>query len=64
MDVNALVQAVGSLGFPIVACGVMWYQLQKSEENHKIELDKLTDAIQNNTLVITKLYERMCGNNE
>ena len=35
MDVNQILQAVGSLGFPIVACGALFYYLQKEQESHR-----------------------------
>lgn len=59
MDVSVVTQLIGSLGFPIVACGVLFYQNTKIEQQHKEETNKLSDAINNNTLVITKLLERM-----
>lgn len=61
MDVSVVTQLIGSLGFPIVACGVLFYHNTKIEQQHKQEMDKLADALNNNTLVITKLMERMNG---
>lgn len=52
MDGNAVIQAVSSVGFPIAMCLLMYYQLGKSEEAHKAEIDELKQAIDNNTLVI------------
>lgn len=62
MDYNAIMQLIGSLGFPIVACGALFWKMNKDAENHKQETDSLKQAIDNNTIIITKLYERM--NNE
>ena len=55
MDGNAVIQAVSSVGFPIAMCLLMYYQLGKSEEDHKSEIDELKQAIDNNTLVIQQL---------
>lgn len=55
MDVNQILQAVGSLGFPIVACGAMFYYLQKEQESHKAEMQMVTDALNRNTEVLTEL---------
>lgn len=59
MDVSAIVQVVGSLGFPIAACiSVFWY-LMKESENHKAEVNKLSEALQNNTIALTKLCDEL-----
>lgn len=55
MDGNTAIQAVSSVGFPIAMCLLMYYQLGKSEETHKAEIDELKQAIENNTLVIQQL---------
>jgi hypothetical protein len=73
MDFNLVIAAIGSLGFPIVACvGLAIFfrevnnnyrtDLKEANNNHKNEIDKLTEAINNNTLVITKLIDRMDKN--
>lgn len=75
MDWNILVASIGSLGFPIVACIGMAIFFNKVNENyrsdikemntsHKQEIDKLTEAVNNNTLVIQKLLDKMEGDNE
>lgn len=55
MDANQIIQAVGSLGFPIVACGAMFYFLQKEQESHKAEMAMVTEALNRNTEVLTEL---------
>lgn len=57
MDVNAIMQAVGSVGFPIVCCIYLIYTMQA-------ELKELRDTIANNTLVIQKLCDRLGGDLE
>ena len=52
MDVNAIMQAVGSVGFPIVCCLYLITTMQA-------ELKELRETINNNTLVIQKLIDRM-----
>lgn len=57
MDVNAIMQAVGSLGFPIVAAvGCFWY-LNKERETHAKETAALTKALQDNTVVMAEIKE-------
>lgn len=59
MDVNGVLTAIGSLGFPIVACvGLFWY-LTKSNDKHKEEMDKMAEAINNNTSVMNKLLDKI-----
>ena len=59
MDVNALIQLVGSLGFPIVACGALFWRMVKSDEQHKEELSKMSEALNNNTTALVKLTEKL-----
>lgn len=59
MDINALAQVVGTVGFPIVACGALFWQNWKQSERHKEETDKLSEALNNNTLVMTKLLDKL-----
>ena len=70
MDV--FIQVVSTLGFPIaccIACG--WYvkyitdknreQIDKIMEQHQSEMKEVTQALNNNTLAITKLTDYMKG---
>lgn len=70
MDFQTIMTAVGTLGFPIVACGCMAYFFAKTTENyrndlkeqnqmHKEETKSLVDAINNNTLVIQRLIDEL-----
>ena len=58
MDISTISQIIGSLGFPIaVAIASFWY-INKQEEQHKQEIDKMAEAVNNNTLVIQKLLDK------
>ena len=59
MDANAIIQIVGSLGFPIVMCGALFWRQVKSDEQHKEEMDKLSEALNNNTQAIIKLSDTL-----
>lgn len=59
MDVNVLIQLVGSLGFPIVACGALFWRIVKSDEQHKEEMNKMSGALNNNTSALVKLTEKL-----
>jgi 16S rRNA (uracil1498-N3)-methyltransferase len=45
MDVNQVMQAIGTLGFPIVACCALFYYLNKEQESHKSEMPVLNDMV-------------------
>lgn len=57
MDVQVIGQLVASLGFPIVACGAMFWMVNKQEERHKEEMDGMRKTIEDNTNVLTSLKE-------
>lgn len=70
MDANVIITMIGSLGFPIVACigmAIFFREVNKNyredikelSSNHKNEMDKLTEAINNNTLVVQKLIDKL-----
>lgn len=70
MDVQALIQAISMVGFPIVCCGVVMYFLKyvmdKNREDmntlnamHKTEMTEMTQAINNNTLALQKLCDKL-----
>lgn len=59
MDANVIVSLVGSLGFPIVCCGALfWYQNKTMNDfSEKIEksVKELSQSISSNTDATTKL---------
>ncbi len=72
MAIQDIVGVVSTVGFPILACGAMaWYvkytndqhskQLDEIMTQHKDEIAKVTEALNNNTLAITKLCDKMEG---
>ena len=62
MDVNAIITLVGSLGFPIAACLFCFYHIRELTNQHKEEIAKLSEAINNNTLVIQRLVDTLDKN--
>ncbi len=57
MDIQVIGQLVASLGFPIVACGAMFWMVNKQEERHKEEMDGMRKTIEDNTNVLTSLKD-------
>lgn len=52
MDVQAIISAVSTVGFPIV-CVIIMFKVYRED------LGKLQDSINNNTLVIQKLLDKL-----
>lgn len=59
MDFGSITQAISSLGFPIAVCLICFWYINKREEQNKAEIDKLSEAVNNNTLVMQKLVDRL-----
>lgn len=70
MDANVIITMIGSLGFPIVACigmAIFFREVNKNyredikelSTNHRNEMDKVTEAINNNTIVVQKLIDKL-----
>ena len=57
--VNELTGLIGNLGFPIACVIAMFYMQNKEREAHKEEMANMTEAINNNTAILSKLLERM-----
>jgi len=67
---NEIVSVISAVGFPIVAalgCGffVKWQYEQNMKQNeelrkeHKEEVSKMTEALNNNTLALQKLIDNL-----
>ena len=59
MDVTAIIQIVSNLGVPVACLVAMFWMRNKEREDHKLESEKFVEAINNNTVVMTKLAERL-----
>lgn len=70
MDITAITQIITSVGFPIAACLLMgWYIKTQTDHyredlatlnlQHKEEMDKITEALNNNTLALQKVSDAL-----
>ena len=57
IDIQVIGQLIASLGFPIVACGALFWMVNKNEERHKDEMEGLRKTIEDNTNVLSSLKE-------
>lgn len=56
---QTVINLIKDLGFPIAVCIAMFWLNNKQVEQHKEEMAKLTDALNNNTLALTELRDRL-----
>lgn len=59
MELNSILQAVSNYGFPIVCVFVLFIYVNKLDERHQAETKALSDALNNNTLALTKLASKL-----
>lgn len=57
MDIQVIGQLIATLGFPIVACGALFWMVNKNEERHQDEMEGLRKTIEDNTNVLSSLKE-------
>lgn len=61
MDISTISTIISTVGFPIAACIAMFWYINKQSDIHKQEIDKLSDALNNNTIALTKLTDAIGG---
>lgn len=72
MDMQAIMQAISSVGFPIVMCGALAYyikyttdesnaRIEKIEEQHREETQEFTKSLNDNTQAIVRLLDFLRG---
>lgn len=59
MDYTTIMQLIGSLGFPIVACIALFWQLNKANDAHKEEMNEMRKSIDNNTQALIRLVGKL-----
>lgn len=58
-DLNGILTAISTVGFPIVMCAALFWKMDKQDKDHKEEQEKLTAAIQNNTVVMQQVVDKL-----
>lgn len=64
MDMNIIIQAITSVGFPIVMCLMLMWYVREISSKHKEESDKFAEALNSNTLVLQKLCDKLDNDKE
>lgn len=57
--ITDLATLISTLGFPIGMCLIMCYYINKINDAHKEESDKFAEALNNNTVVLQKLCDKL-----
>lgn len=71
-EINTITQVITSVGFPIAMCCAMgWYvkyisdrhsaEIQQLNKQHQEEMEQVTEALNNNTLALQKLCDKIGG---
>lgn len=55
MDIDSVAQLVSNVGFPAAVCIALFFYMEKQNERHQQETDKLNETVQSNTKVLTEL---------
>lgn len=58
MDADMIMQAISTLGFPIVVAAALFWKMNQQDKDHKEEMQKVTEAVNNNTLALQKLVDK------
>jgi len=59
MDFQPILTAISTVGFPIVMSGALFWKMNQQDNDHKEEMAKLTEAVNNNTIALTKLSDKL-----
>lgn len=56
---DRIIEIVERFGFPILVCGALFWYLITLEKQHRTEVDSLRTVLEQNTLAITKLVDKL-----
>ena len=59
MDPGDITALISNIGFPIACVVVMFSMWNKERLDHKEEVTKMTDAVNNNTTVLKQILTKM-----
>lgn len=59
MEMDAIISLFSNLAVPVACLIATFYLWNKEREDHKTEQKELSEAVNNNTLVIQKLLDKL-----
>lgn len=57
MEFTDILTAISTIGFPIVACVILFWYLQTESKNHKDEVNDLKNVISENNAILASLKQ-------
>lgn len=57
MEFEQLLTLIGNYVFPICCCIYLFWSQAKERDAHKEEMNKVTEALHNNTIALTELRD-------
>lgn len=57
MEFEQLLTLIGNYAFPICCCIYLFWSQAKERDAHKEEMNKVTEALHNNTIALTELRD-------
>lgn len=61
MDIETITNLLSNFAFPVVCVVVLFVMWYRETEKHEAEMDKMTEALNNNTLAMQKLVDKLGG---
>jgi len=59
--IDVIVKFIQNVGFPIACVVAMFWMWDRERQEHKNEAEKWTEAINNNTLIMQRLLDKLDG---
>ena len=61
VDIETIINLFSNYAFPVVCVVVLFVMWYRETEKHEAEMDKMTEALNNNTLAMQKLVDKLGG---
>jgi preprotein translocase subunit YajC len=55
MDIDNITTIISNVGFPVGMCLLLFFYMEKQNERHQQETDKINDTLKDNTKVLSEL---------
>lgn len=59
LDMISIVDLFSNLAVPVACLVAMFYLWDKERTDHKEEMERITQALENNTIVMTQIRDRL-----
>lgn len=56
-----IITLVTQLGFPVAVCLILMYYIKYINDQHRAESDKMREVLENNTLALQRLADKIGG---